>query len=227
MSGPRWAGVPVTMESGKRMGEARKRIVVTFRHPHPCLCEQYRTTPTRWCSRSSPSDQIEIVFCAKKPGFDTEVEERRFSFFLYEKQEKAQYVEEYAKLLYDAIRGDQTLFVSTREVDARWRFIDPIVDGWQDDAVPLESYAPDSSAIVEVADVALAEKTPGGRDRRVRPRQDGRGPRAQPARSRLAGGRAGTARSRRREAMATEGLEPAETRRRAGRARSRRRAWCG
>ncbi len=161
MSGQRWAGVPVTMESGKRMGEACKRIIVTFRHPHPCLCAADQHHTNQVVFTLEPNERIEILFYAKKPGIDGGVEERRFSFFLYEKQAKAQYVEEYAKLLYDAFRGDQTLFVSTREVDAGWRFIDPIVDGWAQGLVPLDHYEPDSSAIVERADVTLAEREHG------------------------------------------------------------------
>ena len=39
LRGRRWAGVPVTMESGKRIGNVCKEIVVRMRHPHPCLCE--------------------------------------------------------------------------------------------------------------------------------------------------------------------------------------------
>jgi len=155
MRGPRWAGVPVTMESGKRMGCACKHIEVTFRHPHPCLCQPGEHYTNKVVFTLEPSDRIEIVFYAKRPGFDYEVEERRFSFFLYEKTEKAQYVEEYGKLLYDAFRGDQSLFVSTREVDAGWRFIDSIVDGWRTGLAPLEVYEPDSSEIVMRADEAL------------------------------------------------------------------------
>ncbi|HSK46740.1 MAG TPA: glucose-6-phosphate dehydrogenase [Coriobacteriia bacterium] len=162
LTGQRWAGVPVTMESGKRMGEACKRIVVTFKHPHPCLCEARRHHTNKVVFTLEPNDRIEIVFYAKKPGFDADVEERIFSFFLYEKQEKTQYVEEYAKLLYDAVRGDQTLFVSTREVDAGWRFIDPVVQGWEAGLVPLEHYEADTDDIVDRADAALAEKARGG-----------------------------------------------------------------
>ena len=156
LTGPRWAGVPVTMQSGKRMGAARKEITVTMRRPEPCImCEELRQT-NRIVFTLEPADQIEIVFYAKKPGFEGEIEERTFSFFLYEKAEKAQYVEEYAKLIYDAFAGDQTLFVSTREIDAGWRFIDPIVDGWEGGLAPLATYAPDTSEIVTEAEAALA-----------------------------------------------------------------------
>ena len=156
MSGARWAGVGVTMESGKAMGEACKRIVVTFRQPERCLCDEDAVYTNRIVFTLEPADQIEIVFFAKKPGFDGEVEERRFTFFLYEKSVKAQYVEEYAKLMHDAFLGDQTLFVSTREIEAGWAFIDPICEGWVDGLVPLEHYEAGTAGIVAVADEALS-----------------------------------------------------------------------
>lgn len=55
-----------------------------------------------------------------------------------------QYIEEYEKLLLDAIIGDQTLFISTAEVHAMWRFIDPIIESWNRDEVHLHAYLPDS-----------------------------------------------------------------------------------
>ena len=36
-----------------------------------------------------------------------------------------------------------------------WRFIDPIVKGWQNGLVPLRHYAPDTEAIVAEASVLL------------------------------------------------------------------------
>jgi glucose-6-phosphate 1-dehydrogenase len=157
LTGERWAGVPVTMQSGKRMGCACKQITITMRHPEPCImCHAEKHITNRIVFTLEPADQIEIVFYTKKPGFEDDLEERTFSFFLYEKSEKAQYVEEYAKLLHDAFAGDPTLFVSTREIDAGWRFIDPVVDAWEAGLVPLETYPPDSDEIVTRAEAAMA-----------------------------------------------------------------------
>ncbi len=106
MSGSRWAGVPVSFESGKHIAPGPlKRIVVTFRHRQPCLCDGPTHLRNRVVFTLEPDDTISISFWAKRPGFDYEVEERAFDFALYEKSEKLQYVEEYAKLLYDAVRG--------------------------------------------------------------------------------------------------------------------------
>ena len=37
----------------------------------------------------------------------------------------------YERVLYDCIRGDQSLFASTDEVKASWSFITPIVEAWK------------------------------------------------------------------------------------------------
>ncbi len=151
--GPRWSGVPVSMESGKRMAAPRKEIEVIFKHPRPCLCPQGSHFKNRLVFRLEPEEGIEIEFWTKRPGLTTEQERRSIDFSLYgDGREKRQYVEEYAKLVLDAINGDQTLYVSTDEIREMWRFTDPIVAAWQRGAVPLAHYAPDTDDAVAEAD---------------------------------------------------------------------------
>ena len=45
--------------------------------------------------------------------------------------------------------GDQTLFVSTDEVKAMWKTIDPIIKAWQENKVELDSYEPDTNQAVD------------------------------------------------------------------------------
>ncbi|MEX0917347.1 MAG: glucose-6-phosphate dehydrogenase [Candidatus Paceibacterota bacterium] len=140
---PRWQGVPVYMESGKCLGEARKEIVLTLKHPEVChLCRVGEHGPNRITFRLEPNDEVCITFWSKKPGFENELEESTFSFFLYEKENKTQYVEEYAKILDAAMKGERRLFVGSREVEALWHFTDPVVRGWQENLAPLHQYAP-------------------------------------------------------------------------------------
>lgn len=143
----RWKGVPIYMESGKRMGQSLKDIVVTFKHPKSCLCGDERHHRNVVTFDIEPEEGISIRFWAKKPGHDFETEERSLEFTLRENNVVRQYVEEYQKLLLDAITGDQTLFTSTEEVQAMWRFIDPIVNAWHQGLIPLHSYHPDDSTI--------------------------------------------------------------------------------
>ena len=164
---PRWEGVTFIMEAGKRLIDPREHrevteIEVLFRHPTPCLCppeKHYRDTVI---FRQDPKEGITIHFWSKKPGFAMEMEERTFEFDLRSEEHKSQYTEEYEKLLLDCMEGDQTLFISSEEIVAMWRFADPIIKGWEKGLVPLRHYVPDRSSIIAEAEVALAA-------RRVRP----------------------------------------------------------
>ncbi|HET9174288.1 MAG TPA: glucose-6-phosphate dehydrogenase [Candidatus Saccharimonadales bacterium] len=53
----------------------------------------------------------------------------------------------YERVLIDAIRGDQTLFASSREVMACWHFVQPILDEWAKNAVALQPYEKGSDPI--------------------------------------------------------------------------------
>ncbi len=164
LTGPRWAGVPVMIESGKRMGEACKRIVVTLRALVTCGSRCEAPGIAEFSNRIEfmlePDECIEIGFRAKKPGFDDVLEQRKFTFYLHDRRDRVQYVEEYGKLFYDAIRGDQSLFVSPQEIEAGWRFADPIIDGWLKGATPLASYEPDSDAVTTAAEKLMATAAP-------------------------------------------------------------------
>lgn len=161
---PRWRGVPITLEAGKRLGEAVKEIVITFKHPMPCLCppDSGHHYQNRIIMQLEPKEGIWVHFWAKKPGFSLDMEERTFDFVLHGQSERSQYVAEYAKLLVDAIAGDQTLFVSTEEITRMWAAIDPIVQEWKKGSVPLAVYRPDEAAIVEQAKAALASRGSAG-----------------------------------------------------------------
>lgn len=151
----RWEGVPFVLESGKRLGEALKEIEITLRHVQPCLCgdgEHHKNTVT---IHLEPKERITVRFYAKKPGHERALEERVLAFDFRESEHHAQYTEEYEKLLLDCIAGDQTLFVSSEEVAAMWRFIDPFADAWKKDLVPLASYTPDTRTIVAEADAVM------------------------------------------------------------------------
>jgi len=170
LSHPRWQGVPIFIEAGKRIIDPKRNeevteIEVVFKHEQPCLCALYGadapTTDVPMHFRNSvtfrqdPHEGITIRFWAKKPGLAMEMEERVFTIDLRQGERKSQYTEEYEKLLLDCINGDQTLFVSSREVAAMWHFVDPIVKGWTKGLVPLRRYAPDSEAVVAEASLLL------------------------------------------------------------------------
>lgn len=139
---PKWKGVPITISAGKKVSETCKEIVVTLKHPTVChLCQvDPNHKPNQIIFRLAPNDEVIISFWIKRPGFEQKLEERSLSFFLYEKETKTQYVEEYAKILHAAMKGGQSQFVSFPEIKAGWEFTDPIIEFWQNNMVPLNKY---------------------------------------------------------------------------------------
>jgi glucose-6-phosphate 1-dehydrogenase len=51
-------------------------------------------------------------------------------------------VEEYKKIFKSAFGGDAARFVSRKEVSASWKFIDPIIEAFKKNLVPLKFYNP-------------------------------------------------------------------------------------
>ncbi len=151
LKGKRWSGVPFILESGKRMGQSKKEIVVTFSHPTPCLCPPNIHYKNRIVFRLEPKEEIVIKLFAKKSGLENKIEEQTVRFLYKGARSSVQYVESYEKLLYDAILGDQTLFASTKEIAAMWKFTDPIVEAWNKNVVPLVKYSSDDDAISDKA----------------------------------------------------------------------------
>jgi glucose-6-phosphate 1-dehydrogenase len=46
----------------------------------------------------------------------------------------------YGHLLLDALEGDPSLFVHAEEAEESWRIVEPIVEAWEKDEVPLLEY---------------------------------------------------------------------------------------
>lgn len=149
LAGDRWSGVPIVMEAGKRMGIARKEIEIVL-----------RGGKNRIVIRLEPKEGIQVIFSAKKPGLDFAIEERSFEFdFCETHAAHAQYTEEYQKLILDCVIGDQTLFVSSEEIAAMWRFTDPFIVAWKKKLTPLRRYTPDSPLIADEAAAVDAART--------------------------------------------------------------------
>src|SRR3989344_3698886 len=137
---PAWHGVPITLAGGKGLAEPVAEIVVRFRHQTPCLCPPgvHYTNELRY--RLQPDEGAFMSFWVKKPGAGMVIEQKDFAFDYRQAYDSNTFVDAYEKLLLDAILGDQTLFVSTDEIMARWRFIVPILRAWQQGVVPLQVY---------------------------------------------------------------------------------------
>lgn len=155
----RWKGTHITLEAGKKL-PLKKEIVVTFKHPTPCFCPKDGDhLENRVIFSLEPKEGITIEFWSKKPGLEYKFTRRNLNFVYRKVNERLQYVEEYEKLLLDCISGNQILFLSTPEITATWKYIDPIVTAWNKNEVPLEFYKQGSRQSIAAA-ARIEKETP-------------------------------------------------------------------
>jgi glucose-6-phosphate 1-dehydrogenase len=159
----RWAGVPIYLRTGKRLARKVTEIAVTLRDvPHPIFKQEgsVGVQPNQIVLTVQPNEGVTIKLNAKIPGGGgaSQMRIRPVGMeFLYGTSFMSQSPEAYERLIMDAMRGDATLFTRNDEVEAQWRIIDPVLDAWAADAVPLAEYeagtaGPDAAASILAGD---------------------------------------------------------------------------
>ncbi|MCC7198823.1 MAG: glucose-6-phosphate dehydrogenase [Gammaproteobacteria bacterium] len=130
----RWAGVPFYLRTGKRLPEQVAEIVITFEEvPHSIFDGTPSSQPpNRLVIRLQPDENITLRILAKSPGEAMRLKAVDLSLDFAESF-KARRFDAYERLLGDAIQGNLTLFMRRDEVDAAWRWIDPIRAAWDAD----------------------------------------------------------------------------------------------
>ncbi len=128
----RWAGVPFYMRTGKRLAERLAEIVITFRQvPHSIFGPgQLSLAPNRLVIRLQPDEGVRLSVLAKAPGDEILLRAVNLNLDLAQTYAGIQ-MDAYERLLMDAICGKLTLFLRRDELDAAWRWIDPIMDAWE------------------------------------------------------------------------------------------------
>lgn len=145
----RWEGVPFFLRTGKRLPERVTEIVIQFKHPplnlfstvecNGDLCDLVETQPNQLVLRIQPRESIFLRFSTKRPGMQYHVEPVVMDFD-YEDHFPAELPSAYERLLLDVMRGDSTLFTRSDELLAAWRFVDPILTGWENSSSAPDLY---------------------------------------------------------------------------------------
>jgi glucose-6-phosphate 1-dehydrogenase len=154
----RWAGVPIYLRTGKRLARKVTEIAVTLKPvPHLAFSQEgsLGVQPNQLVMTMQPNEGVSLSLVAKIPG--TRMKLRPVNMeFLYGTSFLSQSPEAYERLIMDAMRGDATLFTRDDEVEAQWRIIDPILQGWSqsDGAVPQYEAGTDGP---EEANALMAE----------------------------------------------------------------------
>jgi glucose-6-phosphate 1-dehydrogenase len=137
----RWAGVPFYLRTGKRLQERCTELVVTFDDiPHAIFEQPAKPhSANRLVIRLQPDESITLTVLAKNPGEGMRLKPVDLSLNFGETF-KTQSLDAYERLLMDVVKGNLTLFMRRDELDAAWRWIDPIRAGWEEQGEKPKSY---------------------------------------------------------------------------------------
>ena len=135
----RWAGVPFYIRAGKSLAATATEILVEFRQPPQLFFASSETElphPNHLLFRLKPGERVSLSVQIKRPG--EELLSRPVDLvYDYDERRDGPREEAYARLLDDALAGDQRLFASADGVDEAWRVVDPALES-PSRAIPYE-----------------------------------------------------------------------------------------
>ena len=142
----RWKGVPFYLRSGKALARKVSEIIIEFqRPPHLMfhLPSDADFTPNILSLCIPPDEGIHLRFEAKVPDSDQEMRSVDMDFHYHSSFDGAPLPDAYERLLLEALEGDASLFTRSDAIEAAWKLIDPVLQGWDKTDTPeLVIYKP-------------------------------------------------------------------------------------
>ena len=138
----RWAGVPFYLRTGKRLAKRVSEIVITFKPiPHSIFDNTAgRINENQLIIRLQPDEGVKQSLMIKDPG-PGGMRLREVSLDMsFAQAFDARNPDAYERLLLDVIRQNATLFMRRDEVEAAWRWVDPILKGWEETGQQVQGY---------------------------------------------------------------------------------------
>jgi len=138
----RWAGTPFYLRTGKRLAQRASEIVIHFKTvPHSIFGEAgTQMVPNRLVVRLQPDEAVKLFLMTKDPG-PGGMRLRSVPLNLsFAETFQVRNPDAYERLLMDVVRGNQTLFMRRDEVEAAWRWVEPILKSWQARNDPPKPY---------------------------------------------------------------------------------------
>lgn len=139
----RWADVPFYIRTGKRLPTRVSEVVIHFK-PSPLPLFRHEGSSEKLNNqlilRIHPDEGILLKTGMKVPGNDYLVKSVNMDFHYSELSD--QYIPDpYERLLLDCMTGDNTLFMDGEAVEETWKFVQPILDYWENHPeAPLYGY---------------------------------------------------------------------------------------
>jgi len=128
----RWAGMPIYLRTGKRLKYRHSEVLIQFRDVPMHLFKRSsgHAHRNRLLISLQPQEAIQFFVNAKEPGKNSGLHPIALNMDFCE-YSQARSWSAYERLLLDVFEGDLTLFLKAQEVESAWRWIDPIIEGWE------------------------------------------------------------------------------------------------
>ncbi len=139
----RWADVPFYIRTGKKMPTRVTEIVIHFKSvPHHLFDSgnNQASTNNQLIIRIQPDEGILLKFGMKTPGAGFDVQTVNMDFH-YSDLTNTTVPAAYERLLLDCMQGDATLYARGDGVEEAWKFVQPIINAWENNPeMPIYGY---------------------------------------------------------------------------------------
>jgi glucose-6-phosphate 1-dehydrogenase len=138
----RWAGVPFYVRTGKRLASRVSEICIEFKQiPHSIFDETAGNVyNNQLVIRLQPDEGVKQFIMIKDPG-PGGIRLRQIPLDMtFAQSFVGRAPDAYERLIMDVIRGAQTLFMRRDEVEAAWKWADPILNAWAENRQEAQAY---------------------------------------------------------------------------------------
>lgn len=128
----RWAGVPFYLRTGKELAEGARIISIAFKEPPRSMFPPGSGVgdhgPDHLTFDLADRAKMSLSFYGKRPGPGMKLNKLSMQFAMQETGWSGAVLEAYERLIYDAIRGDRTLFTSAEGIERLWELSAPLLE---------------------------------------------------------------------------------------------------
>ncbi|GLQ34296.1 glucose-6-phosphate 1-dehydrogenase [Amylibacter marinus] len=138
----RWAGVPFYLRTGKALKKRVSEITLVFKPvPHSIFDDSNEGFQNKLIIRLQPEEGITLHMSVKEPGpGGMRLTEVPLDMSFADVVPEGVTIDAYERLIMDAVRGNQTLFMRGDEVEAAWAWVDHIIAQWDASSSKPHSY---------------------------------------------------------------------------------------
>ncbi|CUR53186.1 Glucose-6-phosphate 1-dehydrogenase [Buchnera aphidicola (Tuberolachnus salignus)] len=154
---PRWKNVPFYLRTGKRLSKKCTKIVIFYKNIYNFshfsnINENFNNCLTIYLQ---PKSKIfmNFYFKNKENNFFNNLKKNQITFYNEKKIYNNNFLSDYEKLFLEIIHGKKDLFVTSKEIEFSWKWIDPIIQLYTQnynilEYYPAGSWGPTSSEIL-------------------------------------------------------------------------------